>query len=432
MSTDLITVSDFFCGAGGSSTGLASIPGVHVSLALNHWKTAIATHQLNHPDTAHAHADITHIQPRYTPHTTMLWGSPECTNFTNAKGVHQSMWEGQDSLFEDAISDEAAVRSRATMYDIPRFAEFHEYEIVMTENVVEVTAWRPFKGWLMTMDSLGYNHKILSMNSMHAQAFGSGAPQSRDRVYIVFWKKGNRTPDFDRLRPFAECSKHGRVQAMQAWKNPAKTVGKYRSQYHWRCPQTSCRNEIIEPAVRPAADAIDWTIAGTRIGDRPKKDWFNKKTKEFLGNGPLAPNTMNRAIKGMVDNMGAENYLIEYYGKGGSRGTNVPFSTFTGNDRHALIVPLRRNGVAKTLDKPLDTITGGGNHHAVLEYANQIIDDALLRMIQPHEQMRGMDFPHDYVMLGTKKEQTLQAGNSVTPPASRDIGTICAQSLTPA
>lgn len=413
----LITVADFFCGAGGSSTGLASIPGVHVALALNHWQTAVNTHQLNHPSTDHACADITHIRPEYTPRTDMLWASPECTNYTVARGVKRNTWEGQDALFTNGLPDEAAIRSRATMHDIPRFAEVHHYPIIMTENVVEVAAWPLFKGWLMQMDSLDYNHKILSMNSMHAQAFGEGAPQSRDRVYIVFWKKGNRTPDFDRLRPYADCSMHGRVQAVQSWKNPKTTVGKYRSQYVWRCPQTACRNEIIEPVTRPAADAIDWTLTGKRIGDRKK---------------PLAPNTMARAIKGMVSNLGAENYLIEYYGKGGSRGTDVPFSTFTGNDRHALIVPLRKNGVAKTLDKPLDTITGGGNHHAVLEYANQIIDDALLRMIQPHEQMWGMDFPRDYTMTGTKKEQTLQAGNSVTPPASRDIGTICVESLVPA
>ncbi|MDN4644950.1 DNA cytosine methyltransferase [Arthrobacter sp. PsM3] len=409
-----ITVSDFFCGAGGSSTGLSSIPGVVVKLALNHWQRAIESHAYNHPDTDHACADISHIRPEFIPRTTMLWGSPECTNFTGAKGVKREMWEGQNVLFGEPIPDEAAQRSRATMYDIPRFAEIHDYEIIMTENVVEVTAWRPFRGWLQSMHDLGYEHHIISMNSMHAQAFGPGAPQSRDRVYIVFWKKGNRKPDFDRLRPYAECPDHGRVQCIQSWKTPGRAAGKYRQQYSWRCPHSSCRNQILEPAVRPAADAIDWTLTGKRIGDRPK---------------PLAANTLARIASGMQLHKAADNFLIEYYGEGGSRRTDVPFSTFTGRDRHALIVPLRKHGVAKTLDKPLDTITGGGNHHTLIEYTDPLIDDAMFRMIQPHEQMWGMDFPKDYTILGTKTERTLQAGNAVTPPAARDIGTICAESL---
>lgn len=409
-----ITVADFFCGAGGSSTGLMQIPGVFVKLALNHWSKAIESHAYNHPNTDHACADISHIRPEFIPRTTMLWGSPECTNFTGAKGVKRDTWEGQNVLFGEAIPDEAAQRSRATMYDIPRFAEIHDYEIIMTENVVEVTAWRPFRGWLQSMHDLGYDHHIISMNSMHAQAYGPGAPQSRDRVYIVFWKKGNRRPDFDRLRPSAVCERHGMVQCIQVFKNPSTIVGKYRQQYHWRCPQSSCQNQILEPSVRPASDAIDWSLQGKRIGDRAK---------------PLALNTQARIINGLQRFPAADNVLIEYYGNGGARDVLSPFSTFTGRDRHALIVPLRRNGVAKTLDKPLDTITGGGNHHGVLEYANQIIDDALFRMIQPHEQMWGMDFPRDYTILGTKTEQTLQAGNAVTPPAARDIGSICAETL---
>ena len=47
--------------------------------------------------------------------------------------------------------------------------------------------------------------------------------------------------------------------------------------------------------------------------------------------------------------------------------------------------------------------------------------DVAFRMIQPHEQMWGMDFPKDYTILGTMKERTMQAGNAVTPPAARSV-----------
>lgn len=411
---DDLSVLDMFSGAGGSATGLTSIPGVRVALAINHWQRAIDSHQHNHPNTDHACADITHIRPEFVPRTTMLWASPECTNYTKAKGAKRSSWEGHPGLWEEGIPDEAAQRSRATMYDVPRFAEIHQYEAIMTENVVDVADWLPFKGWLMQMDALGYNHEVVSLNSMHAQAFGPGAPQSRDRVYIVFWKKGNRAPDFDLLRPYANCETHGRVRAIKWWKNPARAIGEYRKQYLYRCPNKSCRNQIVEPEVRPAADAIDWTLTGERIGDRKR---------------PLVAKTMARIERGMNEHHGADQFLIEYYGKGGARGTDVPFSTFTGKDRHALIVPHRNNGVAKTLDRPLDTITGGGNHHSLIRYTERDIQDALFRMLRPHEQMWGMDFPRDYVLLGTLTEQTLQAGNAVTPPASRDIGAVTALSL---
>jgi len=53
-----ITVTDQFCGAGGSSQGVRMLAnqlggGLEVKLALNHWKLAIETHNTNFPDTMH-------------------------------------------------------------------------------------------------------------------------------------------------------------------------------------------------------------------------------------------------------------------------------------------------------------------------------------------------------------------------------------------
>ena len=44
-----ITVTDQFCGAGGSSIG-ATKAGAELRLALNHWQLAIDTHNTNFPD----------------------------------------------------------------------------------------------------------------------------------------------------------------------------------------------------------------------------------------------------------------------------------------------------------------------------------------------------------------------------------------------
>jgi DNA (cytosine-5)-methyltransferase 1 len=39
------------------------------------------------------------------------------------------------------VADEAAERSRATMWDVVRFAEHHRYTSVIVENVVDAAKW---------------------------------------------------------------------------------------------------------------------------------------------------------------------------------------------------------------------------------------------------------------------------------------------------
>ena len=290
MSANL-TLTDLFCGAGGSSTGAVSVPGVTVRLAANHWDRAIETHNANHPTVDHLQADISQTDPRYVPRTDLLWASPECTNHSRAKGRKAPT---QPDLFGDSLPDEAAMRSRATMWDVVRFTEVHQYRAILVENVVEVVDWSSgntarsglFDAWLQAMRSMGYQHRIISMNSMHAQATGMPAPQSRDRVYIAFWRTGERAPDFEHMqRPRAYCPTCGEVvAAVQSWKRPGTRTGRYRSQYVYRCPKHSCRGQIVEPGWLPASTIIDWTLPGTRIGDRTK---------------PLADKTMRRIQMGI-------------------------------------------------------------------------------------------------------------------------------------
>jgi DNA (cytosine-5)-methyltransferase 1 len=48
----VVTVTDMFCGAGGSSQG-AVAAGTEVRMAANHWDLAIRTHNTNFPDVDH-------------------------------------------------------------------------------------------------------------------------------------------------------------------------------------------------------------------------------------------------------------------------------------------------------------------------------------------------------------------------------------------
>lgn len=295
----MLTLTDLFCGAGGSSTGATMVPGIEVKLAANHWDLAIETHNANHPDADHLQADISNTDPRYIRTTDLLWASPECTNHSRAKGRKRIF---QPDLFEETLPDAAAERSRATMWDVVRFAEVHQYKAIIVENVVEVVDWLPFQGWLMAMDALGYDFQYVSMNSMHAQAYGLPAPQSRDRVYIVFHRKGNKAPDLNHMqRPKAYCGTCDEVvSAMQTFKREDAKVGRYRSQYVYRCPNIRCRNQVVEPAWLPATSIIDWSIPGQRIGDRPMREFFaDKKKTESLGFHHMSPKTLRRVQIGI-------------------------------------------------------------------------------------------------------------------------------------
>lgn len=416
------TVTDLFCGAGGSSLG-ATAAGCELVMAANHWTTAIDVHQAHFPNAAHDCADITQVDPRRYPRTDILLASPECTNHSQARGISRKR---QDPSLWDA-PDPAAERSRATMWDVCRFAEQMRYQAIVVENVWEATKWVGWRGWHQVMADLGYRHRVLSHNSMH-----HGVPQSRDRIYIVFWL-GDLEPDLD-LELTAWCSHCDTNRTVrQAWKN-GRTIGRYHQQWIWAC--TTCQRPC-EPATKAAATIIDWELDCPRIGDRAR---------------PLAPATRARILAGLqrygwapVVTAGAGNvhertpgnrarpltdplpvqqttsthalatppdaFLVRPYTARGTTGqmttpVDEPARTITtssppqlvvpgafamntahggrlhdlaephptvcaSDDRLSLIVPLRSHTSAQTLDEPVPTVTAGGNHHGLLMRNNE-------------------------------------------------------------
>ncbi len=273
MKTSYISVTDQFCGFGGSSLG-ASRTGAQIRLALNHWKLAVDVHNSNFPNTDHDCTDISAVDPRRYPSTDILITSPECTNHSLAKGKPRRYYT--EDLFGNKLIDPSEERSRATMWDVPRFAEYHDYRMIIVENVVDAGKWRLFDAWLNAMHALDYDHQVVYFNSM----FAWPTPQSRDRMYTVFWKRGNRAPDLD-IRPLAHCTRcQANVEAIQAWKMRSRW-GRYKRQYVYRCP--TCAAEVV-PYYYAAFNAIDWSIQAERIGDRKR---------------PLQPKTLARIQYGL-------------------------------------------------------------------------------------------------------------------------------------
>lgn len=288
MRTDSeLRLMDWFCGAGGSSQGAHAVPGVRVSLAANHWAKAIESHSINFPSTSHYKGDIREAPVEKWPAADIFWASPECPKWSNARGKKRNFDRtAQGELdFGDVTDGERATReeeerSRALMEEVPQYLRGVQDRggLVLAgvvENVIDVRGWDQWDRWHREIKALGYRTRLIAMNSMHADPRTlHRAPQSRDRLYLAYWHNSlGRDPDWDKwLRPPAWCPKCGeQVQALQVFKNPAKDMGRYRQSYVYRCPRSTCRT-ILEPNALPASVAIDWSIPGTRIGDRPRTE----------------------------------------------------------------------------------------------------------------------------------------------------------------
>jgi site-specific DNA-cytosine methylase len=264
-----------------------------------------------------------------------------CTNHSVAKGRKQV--KSQLDAFATGKQDAAAERSRATMWDVVRFAEFHKYKVIITENVVDARAWILWDAWIMAMHNLGYQHQAVFYNSM----FAWPTPQSRDRMYVVFWRKGQRKPDLD-LRPWAPCQQCGPVQAIQRFKPKANVKAKYGTQYTYVCPL--CAQNVM-PFYFAAINAIDWTVKAERIGDRKK---------------PLEERTMQRIAYGLKKYGNRPLSVTNYFSSGTAcrvkDATTDPLFTQHSKAGTAVVLPFALSlnypqQQAKSVVDPIDTVT---------------------------------------------------------------------------
>jgi len=417
----LLTLTDWFCGAGGATQGAALVPGVQPIMASNHDQLAIETHSRNFPDVEHFQGDIQDLDVATHPYSDLFWASPECTNWSRAKGKARDYTTGQLDLFGDPGPAEDVVRSRALMQDVIRYlrgmhTRRQPVAAGIVENVIDIRDWTHWSAWVREIQVLGYRTRLIALNSMHAQGTRTPrAPQSRDRLYLAYWHEQlGRDPDWDRwLRPPAHCPVCDQdVAAVQTWKRPGVDMGRYRQQYLYRCPHLHPgRPRVeVEPYFVPAAAAIDWTLPGQRIGDKPLKEFFDKHTGASLGFHPLAPNTLARIQSGIrryarpllspaggtwndtatpvdrptrarttreAEALVVPPLLVPVEGRGGKRAAPVMSwaRTQTTRNETGLCVPpfiaeLRGGGSdARPVHQALATVTASGNHHALITQA---------------------------------------------------------------
>ncbi|WP_425834231.1 DNA cytosine methyltransferase [Streptomyces fractus] len=88
--------------------------------------------------------------------------------------------------------------------------------------------------------------------------------------------------------------------------------------------------------------------------------------------------------------------------------------------RNTLVIPYRKGNTVKTAGAPLRALST--HDSAALVRAVPVIEDCYFRMLQPREQLSAQRFPATYKVLGTKAEQTMQAGNAVSVNVAHWLG----------
>lgn len=360
---DLVAV-DLFSGFGGLTRGIEKA-GFTTIMAANHNSYKVDVHEANHPHAEHWIADLVdpessdYHSARDLPAGDLLVAGVSCVNHSQANT--QKAYEQGISLFDldDPDFDARVTRSekdRATANCVLHYADQHRPRLILVECTTELVSWGPaipgktkvgdgstYRWWLRQFENLGYRYRELRLNSMFF-----GVPQSRDRLYVVFWDRLLPTPDLDH-RPLSWCAScDDMVEAVWSWKTGVPPTGavRYGKQYNYRCPR--CRREVVPP-MTPSLHALDLTNLGTRIGDRKK---------------PLAPATMARAER--CRQRFAEFPAILMPAKavhGTERHPWQPMATQTSQQETALLstgavfAAHRHNGDGKHLSQPMDTVT---------------------------------------------------------------------------
>lgn len=421
-----LRLNDWFCGAGGATQGAHAVPGIVPILAANHDQLAIDTHSTNFPTVDHFRGDIKDLDVAKHPYAEIFWASPECTNWSVAKG-RKADYALEPALFGDEDPDDDVARSRALMEDVVRYLRgmVRRGQPVLAgvvENVVDIRKWTHWDRWLGEIRAEGYRTRLIAFNSAHAASRRTPrAPQSRDRLYLAYWHESlGRDPDWDKwLRPECWCSSCEEIVAgVQHWKRPGNDMGRYNQQYLYVCPKVSCRGARVEPFYLPAREAIDWSIVGQRIGDRDKplsaktmarieaalKKWgpaiveaaghtFERRpgvrswpltdplrtlhttpTKALVQpfilerRGEYRVRQMGEPMGTITANETTKALLVPVEGRDGkqARPDTLPLRTQTARNDLGLLTMLRGQNAAKTTDQPMDTFAASGNHHGLL------------------------------------------------------------------
>jgi DNA (cytosine-5)-methyltransferase 1 len=257
----------------------------------------------------------------------MMIAGPECTNHSIAKGAARASRRRRrcSTTGPAATTSRTRAAPRCGTSPVRRAGDLagQPLEAIVVENVVDAFKWGAnddgglFNAWLTAIDALGYEHEIVWLNSMFAPPAPDPAPQSRDRMYVVFWLKGRKAPEL-RVEPPAWCpslrAPRRRPAGVEAPRPPP--VGPLRRAVPLRLPRLPRHR-----AARRVPGDLDHRRRRCRrraIGERDR---------------PLAPNTRERIRRGL-ERLSNEPFAIRLTHGGAPKPLTLPLVTLT--QRHDL------------------------------------------------------------------------------------------------
>ena len=339
-------VIDLFAGGGGASTGIEQAIGRPVDVAINHDAEAIGMHEVNHPQTRHYRADIQEVDPLAVTRgqaVGLLHASPDCTHHSQALG-------GQPR--------KAEIRSLA--WQVLRWAGKTRPDVITLENVEQMLLWSPLiakrdpaTGRVLTLERV---RDPVSGKLVHRVA-EPGERVARGNQFLIPdpKRKGKNWDHFvAALRALgykvewrvicnADLGAHSTRTRLYMVARCDGLPIVWPAQTHAKRPRAGLL------AHRPAAECIDWSIAGTSIFGRKK---------------PLADATMRRIAHGMQKYVldTPTPFIVNNMAKNVPRAVSEPLATaLTGGHKMLLspaLVPVTHTrDTAFDVSDPLRTIT---------------------------------------------------------------------------
>lgn len=178
MTSSVFRHADLFAGLGGFSEG-AEQAGSCTAWAGNHWERAVEIHALNHPAAVHVCQDLHQADWSTLPEVDLVLAGPAC--------------QGHSSAGKSRAGERAKVKhdaDRATALAVVNCLEAVRPAWSVTENVPAWLRWELFDLWLAMVRRLGYEVEVLRL---FADRYG--APQARERVFVVATRRGRLALD---------------------------------------------------------------------------------------------------------------------------------------------------------------------------------------------------------------------------------------------
>jgi DNA (cytosine-5)-methyltransferase 1 len=439
MTRKRIYCADLFCGAGGTSTGLADTCeklGLGLRLiAINHWEIAISTHSANHPEANHLCTALDSINPRdVVPggRLDLLVASPECTHFSNARG---------GKPVED--------QKRSPAWLILRWLGALQVDNVLIENVPEFEGWGPLiekrrlnlkcgqpgenkyiyewrpdpkrKGqiYLSFIEAIRAHGYSVEWKVLNCADFGD--PTSRQRLFIIARRGRRKIAWPERTHAPLALIKGSDGAQQQLFEAPAILK-----------PHRTAR-EIIDPTIeaesiftrkRPLSPntmrrifaglkkycGLPFVVPqfGEREGQQPRTHAIDDPLPAVTSHGAgalvepylvttggreTAPASVDSPLRTLLTrehNGLVQSYIVKFNGGQDAQPLDAPLSAMQTQNHHGFcepfVVTLRNHADANSVDEPLRALCASGQHHALCEAfvlgqqsggAPRTVDDAL-------------------------------------------------------